>query len=82
MTTVEIEIKREVTITREESVTVEVDIPQEVLDDPDPDVLFDWVEERMKSPTGSEVSNAATAAGWENLNEDEDIEYTEVTHLT
>lgn len=74
-----IEIKRQVEITRDEAVTIEVDVPQHILDDPDE--LYDWVKERMESASGNEVSNEVTRLGWDHIDEDETIDYTEVTHI-
>lgn len=74
-----IEISRQVEICRDEKVTVEVDVPAHILDDPDE--LFDWVEGQMNSTTGNELSNAVTAAGWDQEIPDENIEYTEVLEL-
>ncbi len=52
----EIEILRTVTVARDESVMVEADVPQNVLDDPDE--LFDWVEAELNK----EFSPLRTAA--------------------
>jgi hypothetical protein len=77
MAKTEIEIRRTVTITREESVTVTVDVPQDILDNPD-DVfrLDDWVEAQLKI-TGSELLTA-TLGNWDQISEDEEIEIDEV----
>jgi hypothetical protein len=77
MPKVEIEILRRVTVTRDESAIVELDVPAHILDDPDE--LFDWVEREM-GKTDSEVCKA-TADAWEVTDEDESIEYNEVNNL-
>jgi hypothetical protein len=74
-----IEIKRQVEITRDEAVTIEVDVPQHILDDEFD--LHDWIVDRMKSTTGNEVSNEVTRVGWDHIDEDETEDYTEVTHI-
>ena len=76
----EIEIRRTVTITREESVTVTVDVPQSIIDDEDDDcALDDWVEGELKNPN-SNVS-AAVRGNWDHTDEDEGIEIEEVVRL-
>lgn len=73
----EIEIRRTVTITREESVTVNVDIPQHILDDPDDDfALDDWVEGQLKIPN-SDLSEAVQG-NWDQGGDDDDYEIDEV----
>lgn len=75
-----IEIKRTVTITREESIEVDVDIPDHILDDEaDPDELADWVGAQMKIDD-SQLSQA-TKASWDVLDEDPDYEIEDVTVL-
>ena len=82
MAKVEIEIVRTVEITREEKVVLELDVPKDILDDPDGDFgLLDWVDTQMKI-TGSAARNAGDAAGWDIEDEDESIEYSEANNLS
>lgn len=69
----EIEIKRTVTITRDEEATITVDVPQDVLDgDHEGFELTDWVEGQMKI-RNSEVS-VAVSGNWVQDIDDEDYE--------
>jgi hypothetical protein len=74
----EIEILAQVEISRDLSATVELDVPQHILDDPDE--LFDWVEEQMKNTEG-DVYKTVTAA-WDTTDEDESISYNEIYNLS
>lgn len=77
MAKAEIEIRRTVTITREESARVTVDVPQDILDDPDGDFgLHDWAEAELKI-TSSELAKA-TLSNWDHVDEDESSEIDEV----
>lgn len=71
----QIEILRTVTITRDESVEVEVNVPQDVLDDPDG--LCDWTEQQLKRES-SELFKAVHDTGWDVADEDESEEIQEV----
>lgn len=83
MPKVEIEILRTVTITRDESVTVEVNIPQRILDNEydNPGELYDWVERELGKES-SALRTATDAAGWDHTGTDEDTEYDEVNVLS
>lgn len=73
----EIQIRRTVTITREEDVTVNVDIPQNILDDPDADfAVDDWVEGQLK--IHNSALSAAVLGNWDLTDEYEDYEIDEV----
>lgn len=78
MPRVELEIQRTVTIEREETITVEVDVPQDVLDEEADFDLHDWVENNLKDDT-SEL--AKTAVDWECADEVESYEITDVCDL-
>ncbi len=80
MPEIEIEIQRTVTITREESVVVTVDVPTRVTDNEE---VLDWVDDIMEksveSMTAKEkaVYETVTGAAWDPSDEDETIEYHE-----
>lgn len=80
MPKVEVEILRTVTITREENVTVELNVPQQVLNDGD---VVGWVDrltegsEDKLSAKDKALRAAITGAEWEVSDEDESIEYNE-----
>lgn len=81
MPKVEIEIMRTVTVTREESVVIELDVPKRVLDDEEVD---SWVDNLMdrdddKALIGREKANyqAVKDAEWDVNDEDESIQYDE-----
>jgi hypothetical protein len=59
MARTELEIRRTVTVETEEIVTVVVDVPQSILDNPDADFgLHDWVEGQLKV-AGSDLAKQA-----------------------
>lgn len=73
----QIEIKRTVTVTREETVTVDVDVPQSILDNPDDHFgVDDWVEAQLKIPN-SDLSEAVQG-NWDQDIDDEDYDIDEV----
>lgn len=79
MPKVEIEIMRTVTITREESATVELDVPKQVLADEE---VLSWVDEIMDKDDDGTLSAkdkalylAINSAEWEASDEDESVEY-------
>ncbi len=81
MPKVEIEILRTVTITREESAVVELNVPKRVLDDEE---VLSWVDEIMDkdddgtlTATDKAVYETVTTAEWDPSDEDESIEYNE-----
>lgn len=83
MPKVELEILRTVTITREESIIVEVDVPAEELGE-DGDLLG-WVDQQMDT-TVTEVSDSILRAAigeelWAVNDEDETYEYDDVTNF-
>ena len=77
MPKIEVEIQRTVTVTREESATIELDVPQHILDGD----LHDWFERRNGVAT-SAVHRAVAEVEWEVHDEDETIEYDSVTDLS
>lgn len=84
MPVVELEILRTVTITREESIIVEVDVPAEELGE-DGDLLG-WVDQQMDT-TVTEVSDSVLRAAigeelWAVNDEDETYEYDDVTNFS
>lgn len=84
MPKVELEILRTVTITREESIIVEVDVPAEELGE-DGDLLG-WVDQQMDT-TVTEVSDSVLRAAigeelWAVNDEDETYEYDDVTNFS
>ena len=82
MAKVEIEIFRTVEITREEKVVLELDVPQDILDDPHGDFgLLDWVDGQMKI-TGSAACTAGDDAAWDIEDESVSIEYSEASNLS
>lgn len=80
MPKVEIEIMRTVTVTREESAVVELDVPKRVIDEGD---VVSWVDDIMEKPYESMTSGetavhaAVTGAEWDPSDEGEEIEYNE-----
>lgn len=83
MPKVELEIMRTVTVTREESVIVEVDVPKRVLADGDETC---WVIEQLdKNITPKDKSVLLKAIGemsWDVNDEDESFEIDDVTNLS
>lgn len=81
MPKVEIEISRTVTITRDESVVVELNVPKRVLDDEE---VLNWLDEVMDRGDGGGTLTANDKAVYEAVNEaeweaaeDEGVEYTD-----
>lgn len=80
MPKVDIEIIRTLTITREESVSVELDVPKRILDEEE---VVSWIDEIMEkgedSLTDEEkaVRKELTEADWDVTDEDEAAEYNE-----
>ena len=83
MPKVEIEIMRTVETRREETATLELDVPQDILDDPHGDFgLLDWVDAQM-AITCSDARKAADSADWDITDEDDlSIEYNEANNLS
>jgi hypothetical protein len=79
MPKVEIEVRRTVETTREESIIVEVDVPSHILDLADDEELHDWVVQQSKYKS-SEVTRAFTGA-WDVLDNRDDVTYDEVMLL-
>lgn len=85
MPKIEVEILRTVTITREENTTVELGVPQSVIDDC---TELDWLDAIMtkdaKYRTAEEeaVWAAVTNAEWDVADEDQSVEYDEASNLT
>ena len=85
MPKVQVEILRTVTVTREESAIVELNVPKSVIDDCGE---LDWIdqimEKRPEDRTGGEksVAKALTDADWDVSDEDESTEYNEATDLS
>lgn len=77
MPKVRLEIKATRTITYEESVEVEADVPQLMLDNPDGDNLHDWVEGQLKDPESALLA-ASNAVGWVKVEVDDEWELEEV----
>ncbi len=80
MPEIEVEIFRTVEITRDESCTVTVDVPQRVIDE---DELHYWIVEKLEAVAPNDVKKAVNNTGWEVDDEDEPvIEYTEVHDIS
>lgn len=73
----EIEILRTVTITREESVIIVVDVPKRVLKDEE---VFEWADVELKKE-GTALRTLADAADWDLNDEDESEEIDEINDL-
>ena len=84
MPKIEVEILRTVTVTREENVIAELDVPKRVLDDGD---VVGWIDEIMEknyesmSPKEKAVHAEITCAEWDVADEDESVEYNEATEI-
>lgn len=80
---IEIEILRTATITRDESLIVEVDVPEHVLED---GVLEDWVDLQLDADRTPEdrsvVRKAIGEKEWDVNNKDECFEIQDVVNLS
>lgn len=74
----EVEILRTVTITREESLVIELNIPKAVLEDGEE---LDWIDQQLEE-WETATAKALKAAAWDVTDEDESHEYNEATNLT
>lgn len=85
MPKIEVEILRTVTITREENVTLELNVPKTVIDDGGE---LDWVDQVMEkqlhdmTPTEKAAHRALTAAEWDIADEDHSVQYDEANNLS
>ena len=86
MPKIEVEILRTVTVTREEKTTVELDVPQSVIDDGEE---VDWIDTIMdKDDDGTltqedrDVYEAINGAEWDVSDEGETVQYDEAYSLT
>ncbi len=77
MPKVNVEILRTVTITREENVVVEMNIPKHILDEDD---VLGWIDSKVEAQDKT-VTELLDKAEWETADEDESIEYNEATPL-
>lgn len=80
MPKIEVEIFRTVTVTREESLIIELNIPKAVLEDGEE---LDWIEQQLEDQESeTATAKALKAADWDVSDEDESIEYNEAHDLT
>jgi hypothetical protein len=85
MPKIEVEILRTVTITREESATVELNVPKSVIDDGEE---LDWIDQIMEKRSEERkagekaVVKALADADWDVNDEDESTEYDEANNLS
>ncbi len=85
MPSIEVEILRTVTVTREENTTVELNVPKTVIDDGEE---LDWIDQVMEkdlrdmTPMEKAAHRALTGAEWDIADEDESVQYDEVNNLS